>query len=93
MRVRSTLALVTILGAGAVLQAAELGVGDKAPDFKLAASDGKTYSLADFKGKKAVVLAWFPRAFTQGCTVECKSPTSAEDMLAKLSELKVPAAR
>ncbi len=73
MRVRSTLALVTILGAGAVLQAAELSVGDKAPAFKLAASDGKTYSLADFKGKKPVVLAWFPRAFTQGCTVECKS--------------------
>ncbi len=53
--------------------AAELKVGDPAPDFTLAASDGNTYSLADFKGKQAVVLAWFPRAFTSGCTVECKS--------------------
>jgi peroxiredoxin Q/BCP len=51
----------------------ELKVGDVAPPFKLQASDGKTYSLADFKGKSAVVVAWFPRAFTSGCTVECKS--------------------
>lgn len=43
----------------------ELKVGDKAPDFKLAGSDGKTYSLADLKGK-TVVLAWFPKAFTGG---------------------------
>jgi len=51
----------------------ELKVGDKAPDFTLKASDGKTYSLADFKGKKGVVIAWFPKAFTGGCTTECKS--------------------
>jgi peroxiredoxin Q/BCP len=55
------------------LSAAELKVGDPAPDFSLAASDGKTYKLSDFKGKQAVVIAWFPRAFTQGCTIECKS--------------------
>ena len=53
--------------------AVELKVGDKAPNFKLQGSDGKTYSLADFAGKKAVVIAWFPAAFTKGCTVECKS--------------------
>jgi thioredoxin-dependent peroxiredoxin len=51
----------------------ELKVGDKAPNFKLQGSDGKTYSLTDFAGKKAVVIAWFPAAFTKGCTVECKS--------------------
>ena len=28
---------------------------------------------SDFKGKKAVVVAWFPKAFTHGCTIECKS--------------------
>ena len=83
MRLRSTLALVTILGTGAVAQAAELSVGDKAPALKLAASDGKTYSLADFKGKKAVVIAWFPRAFTQGCTVECKSLAANGDKIRK----------
>ena len=51
----------------------ELKVGDTAPDFSLAASDGKTYKLSDFRGKKAVVVAWFPRAMTRGCTIECKS--------------------
>ena len=77
MRQFARLALVVAVasaGSGAIrAAAAELNVGDKAPDFTLAASDGKTYHLADFKGKKAVVLAWFPKAFTGGCTVECKS--------------------
>jgi peroxiredoxin Q/BCP len=50
-----------------------LEVGDMAPDFTLEATDGNTYSLADFKGKQAVVLAWYPKAFTRGCTIECKS--------------------
>jgi peroxiredoxin Q/BCP len=43
-----------------------LETGDKAPSFRLPGSDGKTYSLDDFKGKKAVVIAWFPKAFTGG---------------------------
>lgn len=61
--------------------AAELSVGDQAPNFKLEASDGKTYQLSDFKGQKAVVLAWFPRAFTKGCTIECKSLAKNGDLL------------
>lgn len=52
---------------------AELKVGDMAPAFAIGGSDGRTYTLADFRGKKAVVIAWFPKAFTQGCTIECKS--------------------
>ncbi|HEY2881240.1 MAG TPA: redoxin domain-containing protein [Pirellulales bacterium] len=51
----------------------ELKKGDAAPDFELKGSDGKLHHLKDFKDKKAVVLAWFPRAFTGGCTAECKS--------------------
>jgi len=50
-----------------------LEAGDPAPDFTLQASDGHSYSLADYKGKRAVVIAWFPKAFTHGCTIECKS--------------------
>jgi len=74
MHVGSGLTVVMMLVAGVIPAGAkELKVGDVAPDFTLAASDGRTYHLADFKGKKAVVLAWFPRAFTQGCTVECRS--------------------
>jgi len=68
------LSLALLTAAAAKAQSpVELKVGDMAPAFKLQASDGKTYNLADFKGKRAVVLAWFPKAFTQGCTIECKS--------------------
>jgi len=53
--------------------AAELKVGDPAPAFSLPGSDGKIYTLEQYKGKSAVVIAWFPKAFTGGCTKECKS--------------------
>ena len=48
-------------------------VGDMAPDFTLQGSDGRTHRLSEYRGKTAVVLAWFPKAFTGGCTTECKS--------------------
>jgi peroxiredoxin Q/BCP len=64
-----TLGAVAAMLLGSVLMtsafADELKVGDKAPDFKLQGSDGKTYSLAEMKGR-TVVLAWFPKAFTGG---------------------------
>jgi peroxiredoxin Q/BCP len=41
-------------------------VGDQAPDFKLPGSDGKSHTLADFKGKQAVIISFFPKAFTGG---------------------------
>ena len=59
----------------------ELKVGDQAPDFTLQASDGKTYKLSSFKGKQAVVLAWFPKAMTSGCTLECKSLAEHGDLI------------
>jgi len=43
-----------------------LQAGDGTPAFSLVGSDGETYSLADFKGDKPVVIAWFPKAFTGG---------------------------
>jgi len=54
-------------GTGTAAQAAKpVDTGDVAPAFALPGSDGKTYTLDDFKGKKAVVVAWFPKAFTGG---------------------------
>ena len=73
MRALLAVGLLAAMAATIGAQGTELKVGDPAPNFKLQASDGKTYQLSDFKGKKAVVLAWFPKAFTQGCTIECKS--------------------
>ena len=79
-----TVLTVMALGLAANSSAAgDLKVGDSAPNFKLQASDGKTYQLTDFKGKEAVVLAWFPKAFTQGCTIECKSLAEHGDLIKK----------
>jgi peroxiredoxin Q/BCP len=46
--------------------AVKLKVGDEAPAFSLPASTGKTIALSEFKGKKKVVLAFYPKAFTGG---------------------------
>jgi peroxiredoxin Q/BCP len=43
-----------------------LASGDPAPAFSLPGSDGKTHSLSDHAGKRVVVVAWFPKAFTGG---------------------------
>lgn len=43
--------------------------GDKAPDFSGVDQDGKTHTLADYKGKKLVVF-FYPKASTPGCTAE-----------------------
>lgn len=61
------LAAIAVMLAGFGLPVrAELSVGDPAPDFTLLGSDGVTYTLSDFEGKQAVVLAFFPKAFTGG---------------------------
>src|SRR5688572_13540073 len=68
--VRTFFLFCTGLGVAMALSArgaaAELKPGDAAPDFSLVGSDGKTYKLSDFKDKQAVVIAWFPKAFTGG---------------------------
>src|SRR6267143_867522 len=124
MRALVTLSLVLGLAMVAMAQTADLKVGDQAPNFKLQATDGKTYQLSDFKGKKPVVVkkeADFPLlsdpskdiAKAYGVLNErgvanrwtfyidkdgkisyiektVKPETSAEDMIAKLGDLKVP---
>jgi thioredoxin-dependent peroxiredoxin len=49
-----------------------LKAGDKAPDFKVKDQDGKEVKLSDFKGKK-VVLYFYPKDMTPGCTAEACS--------------------
>jgi peroxiredoxin Q/BCP len=68
MKTLGTLAtcVALALSAASADGAEELKVGDPAPDFSLVGSDGKTYKLSDFKGKQAVVIAWYPKAFTGG---------------------------
>lgn len=44
--------------------------GDTAPDFALPAQNGSTVSLRDFRGKQAVVLYFYPKDDTPGCTAE-----------------------
>jgi peroxiredoxin Q/BCP len=51
----------------------QLKPGDPAPDFELPGSDGGVYRLRDFRNRERVVIAWFPKAFTGGCTKECQS--------------------
>ncbi len=73
MRRLIAVATMMLLASAAGAQDAQLQVGDMAPEFTLQASDGETYKLVDFRDKQAVVIAWYPRAFTRGCTIECKS--------------------
>src|SRR5215467_1290379 len=58
-------------------------VGKKAPAFALESSDGGKVKLADYAGK-VVVLYFYPRDSTPGCTLEAQDFTSAVPALAKL---------
>jgi peroxiredoxin Q/BCP len=60
------MALSTAAVAMAQAPAAGPEPGEAAPAFSLPGSDGATHTLAAFKGKQAVVVAWFPKAFTGG---------------------------
>ncbi len=62
-----------------------LEVGDTAPDFSLQGTDGKVHRLSDYRGKEVVIIAWFPRAYTRGCTIECKSLAENGDKLRKFA--------
>ena len=64
--------------------ASALDVGDQAPNFTLQGTDGKTYTLDQFRDKQAIVIAWYPMAFTSGCTIECKSLAQNGHLLKKL---------
>ena len=56
----------TVIVAPVVCADDVIKVKEMVPDFELKGSDGKTYKMADLRGKQAVVIAWYPKAFTGG---------------------------
>ncbi len=62
---------------------AQLRVGDKAPDFSLSDQDGQTVSLADCRGRK-LLLYFYPRADTPGCTTQACTVRDAMEELAEV---------
>jgi peroxiredoxin len=70
MRILSVFVVSALLGGIAAAQQSPpkttLKVGDMAPDFTLPSTSGKSVTLSEFRGKSAVVLAFFPAAFTGG---------------------------
>src|SRR5437016_12350402 len=56
--------------------------GDPAPDFTAKSTSGQPVTLSSFRGKKNVLLAFFPLAFTGTCSVELKCFTEDYDQFA-----------
>lgn len=69
-----------------------LSVGDPAPGFTLPADSGETLSLADFKGK-AVVLYFYPKDMTPGCTIEANDFTALADEFKKTNAIVIGASK
>jgi thioredoxin-dependent peroxiredoxin len=65
-----------------------LAPGDDAPAFEVTSSDGKPLNLADFRGRKNVVLYFYPRDFTMVCTREtCGFRDMYEDLASQDTEV------
>ena len=84
----SRIVLSAVLAAALVVVAASAAeaptAGTKAPDFTLKSQEGKTVSLHDFKGKW-VVLYFYPKDFTQGCTIEAHNFQADQDKYTKMN--------
>jgi peroxiredoxin Q/BCP len=62
--------------------------GDRAPEFELPATSGRTVKLADYRGKKTIVLYFYPKDETPGCTAEaCSFRDEYEDFTAAGAEV------
>jgi len=67
---------------------AKLSIGDKAPAFSLLDQQGKQVSLSDFKGSKLLIY-FYPKADTPGCTKQACSVRDASKELKKLDAAAV----
>jgi peroxiredoxin Q/BCP len=65
----------------------KLKVGDKAPDFTLQDAYGKSFHLSSFKGKVPVIVYFYPKAGTSGCT---KEACGIRDDWSKFEQNKIP---
>jgi thioredoxin-dependent peroxiredoxin len=77
-----------VMGTSAVALNDAPAVGDPAPDFKLTSNEGKLAGLGDFKGKW-LVLYFYPKDFTSGCTMEAHNFQQDLDKYTKLNAVIV----
>jgi peroxiredoxin Q/BCP len=75
------------------MQSTPLKTGDDAPHFELPDADMHPFSLAAQSGKRNVVLYFYPKDDTPGCTMEANEFTSLEEAFAKLDTLVVGVSR
>lgn len=75
--------LIPILLTG-LLSGATPNVGDTAPDFTVKDTEGKVYILSEMVKQGPVIVAFFPKAFTGGCTKELKAYTARHAEIEKL---------
>ena len=82
MKLTQVLTVGILAAALVVVRAADTPkVGDKAPAFSAQDQDGKTVKLSDFAGKQAVLLYFYPKDQTPGCTKEaCGFRDRLEDL-------------
>ena len=73
-----------VLGADEKAVSAKVKEGDRAPDFTLEAQDGRKVSLRDYIGSKNVIVYFYPKDFTMGCTAEAKTFSSSYDQIKDL---------
>ena len=75
------------------MQATPLVTGIDAPQFELPDSDMQNFSLTSQQGKKNVVLYFYPRDDTPGCTLEANDFTGLEEEFAKLKTMVIGVSR
>jgi len=95
----STLGMAGLFAGNALPADKPLKEGDKAPDIAIPATqiekvlpdkkDAKTLKLSDLKGKKNVVVYFYPKAMTRGCTIESCGFRDVSDQLAKLDTVVI----
>lgn len=71
----------------------QIHAGMDAPQFQLADADMETFKLADYRGKKHVVLYFYPKDDTPGCTIEANEFSALEDEFGALDALVVGISR